>query len=105
MELKTGRYGRYYKCTDPECGVTASVSTGVTCPTCKEGELVEKYSSKRRRTFYSCNRYPDCRYAISDKPEKLCPSCEEGVLTEKSGKLVCSNKACAHQEELAPAAE
>lgn len=105
MELKTGRYGRYYKCMDPECGVTASVSTGVTCPTCKEGELVEKYSTKRRRTFYSCNRYPDCRYAISDKPEKLCPACEEGVLTEKSGKLVCSNKACTHQEELEVATE
>ncbi len=105
MELKTGRYGRYYKCTDPECAVTASVSTGVTCPTCKEGELVEKYSTKRRRTFYSCNRYPDCRYAIGDKPEKLCPACEEGVLTEKSGKLICSNKACAHQEELEPAVE
>jgi len=100
MELKTGRYGRYYKCADPECGKTASVSTGVMCPTCKEGELVEKYSTKRRRTFYSCNRYPDCRFAISDKPAKLCPVCEEGVLTEKSGMLACSNKVCTHQEEL-----
>ncbi|MBE0635361.1 type I DNA topoisomerase [Candidatus Bipolaricaulota bacterium] len=99
MELKSGRYGRYYKCTDPECAATASVSTGVVCPTCKEGELVEKYSAKRRRTFYSCNRYPDCRYAIGDKPTKLCPACEEGVLIEKSGALVCSNKVCGHQEE------
>lgn len=99
MELKTGRYGRYYKCTNAECAVTASVSTGVICPTCKEGELVEKYSTKRRKTFYSCNRYPDCRYAISDKPEQLCPTCEEGVLTEKSGMLVCSNKVCGHQQE------
>ena len=99
MELKVGRYGRYYKCTDPECGKTASVSTGVPCPTCKQGELVEKYSTKRRRTFYSCNRYPDCRYAISDKPLKICPVCEEGVLIERSDKLACSNKACSHQEE------
>ncbi|MFC2079753.1 DNA topoisomerase, partial [Candidatus Bipolaricaulota bacterium] len=105
MELKTGRYGRYYKCTDPECGKTASVSTGVICPTCKEGELVEKYSTKRRRTFYSCNRYPDCRFAISDKPAKLCPACEEGVMIEKLGKLSCSNKACTHQEELEGIAE
>jgi DNA topoisomerase-1 len=100
MELKTGRFGRYYKCTDPDCAKTASVSTGVVCPTCKEGELVEKYSTKRRRTFYSCSRYPDCRYAISEKPELLCPVCEEGVLTEKSGTLVCSNKVCGHQQEL-----
>ncbi|MEE8593035.1 MAG: type I DNA topoisomerase [Candidatus Bipolaricaulota bacterium] len=100
MELKAGRYGRYYKCANPECGKTASISTGVSCPTCKQGELVEKYSTKRRRTFYSCNRYPDCRYAISDKPVKVCPACEEGVLIENSGKLSCSNKACSHQEEL-----
>jgi DNA topoisomerase I len=100
MELKSGRFGRYYKCTNEECAVTASVSTGVVCPTCKEGELVEKYSTKRRKTFYSCNRYPDCRYAISDKPEQLCPVCEEGVLTEKSGMLVCSNKVCGHQQEI-----
>lgn len=99
MELKSGRYGRYYKCTNDECGKTASVSTGVVCPTCKEGELVEKYSTKRRRTFYSCSRYPDCRYAIGDKPVKLCPACEEGVLIDKSGVLLCSNKVCGHQED------
>ncbi|MCK5827599.1 type I DNA topoisomerase [Candidatus Bipolaricaulota bacterium] len=104
MELKNGRFGRYYKCTNEECAKTASVSTGVVCPTCKEGELIEKYSTKRRRTFYSCNRYPDCRYAIGDKPVQLCPACEEGVLFEKSGSLVCSNKVCGHQQELEAAA-
>ncbi|HEX32619.1 MAG TPA: DNA topoisomerase I, partial [Candidatus Acetothermia bacterium] len=91
---------RYYKCTNPECGKTASVSTGVPCPVCKEGVLVEKYSAKRRRTFYSCNRYPDCRFAVSEKPVKLCPACDSGVLVEKKGKLVCSNKDCHHTEEI-----
>ncbi len=100
MELKNGRYGRYYRCTDADCGKTAPVSTGVTCPSCKEGVLVEKYSTKRRRTFYSCNRYPDCRFAISEQPVKTCPSCEEGVLVEKKGKLHCSNKACSYSEEM-----
>ncbi len=104
MELKTGRYGRYYKCFNEACGVTASVSTGVPCPICKEGVLIEKYSTKRRRTFYSCNRYPDCRFAIGDKPLQLCPACEEGVLVEKSGHHVCSNKVCGHQHEIDAAA-
>jgi DNA topoisomerase-1 len=104
MELRTGRYGRYYKCTNPDCGATASVSTGVSCPSCGEGELVEKYSSKRRRTFYSCNRYPDCRYAVSDKPVKVCPTCGEGVLVEKKGEeLRCTNKECGHTEPLSEA--
>jgi DNA topoisomerase-1 len=100
MELKNGRYGRYYRCTDGDCGKTAPVSTGVPCPVCKEGVLVEKYSAKRRRTFYSCNRYPDCRFAISERPVKTCPSCEEGVLAEKKGKLYCSNKTCSYSEEM-----
>ncbi len=101
MEIKTGRFGRYYKCTDPECGQTAPVSTGVTCPRCGEGELVEKYSAKRRRTFYSCNRYPDCRYAVSERPVKSCPACGAGVLVEKKGEeLRCTNKECGHREPL-----
>ncbi len=100
MELRTGRYGRYYRCTDPECGNTEPVSTGVRCPACGEGTLIEKYSSKRRRTFYSCNRYPDCRFAVSDKPVKVCPVCERGVLVEKGGELVCTAKGCGHREEL-----
>lgn len=101
MELRAGRYGRYYKCTDPECAATASVSTGVTCPTCGEGTLVEKYSSKRRRTFYSCDRYPKCRFAVSDRPVKPCPSCEAGVLVEKSGELRCTTKECGYREDQA----
>jgi DNA topoisomerase-1 len=101
MELKTGRFGRYYKCTDPDCGQTASVSTGVPCPSCGEGELVEKYSTKRRQTFYSCNRYPECRYAISERPVKSCPACGVGILVEKkSEELRCTSKECGHRERL-----
>ncbi len=104
MELRSGRYGRYYKCVDPECAATASVSTGVACPACADGVLVEKYSSKRRRTFYSCDQYPKCRFAASDRPVKVCPSCEAGVLVEKSGELRCTTKECGYREELAGAA-
>jgi len=105
MELRTGRYGRYYKCTNPECGKTAPVSTGVTCPKCGKGVLVEKYSTKKRRTFYSCSNYPKCRFAVSERPIKACPSCGEGVLVEKGGKLKCSNKACSYEEPLPAAGE
>lgn len=100
MEMRIGRFGRYFKCTDETCGATQPVSTGVPCPVCEEGELVEKYSSKRRRTFYSCNRYPDCRYAVSQRPIKACPSCGGGVLVERSGELVCTTKGCEHREPL-----
>ncbi len=100
MELKTGRYGRYYRCSDPVCGETTSVSTGVTCPLCNEGVLVEKYSQKRRRTFYSCSNYPKCRFAVGERPVKACPACGSGVLTERGNKLRCSNKNCPYSEEV-----
>jgi len=105
MNIASGRFGRYYRCSNPECGATAPVSTGVTCPSCGEGTLIEKYSTKRRRSFYSCNRYPKCRFALSDRPVKVCPACEEGVLFEKQDELVCSNKACAHREPVPSEAE
>jgi DNA topoisomerase-1 len=101
MELRSGRYGRYYRCSNAECGATASVSTGVGCPVCRQGPLVEKYSAKRRRTFYSCSRYPECRFATSERPIKECPSCEAGVLVEKGGELRCTTKECAYREETA----
>ncbi len=98
MELKSGRYGRYYKCTGESCGQTAAVPTGVSCPKCGRGELVEKYSTKRRRVFYSCSRYPDCRFAVSDRPVGTCPACEEGVLVAKGERTWCSNKACGYKD-------
>jgi len=103
MELRSGRYGRYYKCMDAACGATASVSTGVGCPECGEGTLVEKYAAKRRRTFYSCDRYPKCRFATSDRPIKACPSCGTGVLVEKAGELRCTTKECTYREDPAGA--
>jgi len=99
MELRTGRYGRYFRCANADCGETAPVSTGVPCPVCGEGTLVEKYAAKRRRTFYSCNRYPKCRFAVSDRPVKACPSCGAGLLVEKQGELRCTSKECGYREE------
>jgi DNA topoisomerase-1 len=104
MMLRMGRYGRFYRCTNPECGATASVSTGVRCPACEDGELVEKYSTKRRRTFYSCDRYPKCRFAVSNPPVQICPACERGVLVDTGDELACSNKDCSHREPKAAAA-
>ena len=98
MTLRTGRYGRYYRCT--ACEKTASISTGIACPVCGKGILVEKYSRRKRSRFYSCNRYPDCRFAMSEPPVKSCLSCKNGVLFKKSGALHCSNKTCSYTEGL-----
>ncbi|MFB6291465.1 MAG: type I DNA topoisomerase [Candidatus Bipolaricaulia bacterium] len=99
MEIKHGKYGRFYACTNSDCDETASVSTGVKCPKCNEGELLERYSRKRKQTFFGCSSYPDCKYTTSDRPIKKCPACDSGVLVESDDGLVCTNKNCNHEEE------
>ncbi len=92
MVIKRGRFGKFLACSRfPECKGTrnlsatgASVNTGVQCPECKQGEIVER-RSKKGRVFYSCNRYPACKFALWDKPIKTpCPRC--GSLMTLKGK-------------------
>ncbi|MFW6012576.1 MAG: type I DNA topoisomerase [Candidatus Bipolaricaulota bacterium] len=102
MEVKHGRYGRFLSCTNEDCDNTKSIPTGVKCPSCGEGELVERYSRKRKQKFYGCSNYPDCKFTTSRRPHKQCPDCKSGVLIKDSSgdKLVCTTKSCNHQEEL-----
>ncbi len=62
MLIKDGRYGKYLACSAyPACKniqpLNKPKGTGVACPDCKEGELIEK-KSRFGKIFYSCNRYP-----------------------------------------------
>lgn len=102
MVLRHGHYGRYLSC--PECGRTAPVPTGIPCPRCGGGELVERYSSKKRRTFYACSNYPGCRFSLPGRPRGRCGECEKGILYEDPRKgLVCSNPDCPSRKgELTP---
>jgi len=100
MELKEGRFGRFYGCTNyPKCKVTEPVSTGVPCPLCGR-DIVERYARSKKRVFYGCQGYPDCTFAVNERPVKLCPKCDQGVLVERKEQLVCTNKSCGHREEL-----
>lgn len=92
MVVKRGRFGKFLACSRfPDCRSTRNLSasggsahTGVQCPECKQGEIVEK-KSKKGRVFFSCNRYPDCKFALWDKPVKTpCPRC--GNLMTLKGK-------------------
>jgi len=90
MVIKRGRFGKFLACSRfPECKNTRNLSTtggsthtGVQCPECKQGEIIEK-KSKKGRVFYSCNRYPACTFALWDKPVQTpCPRCG-GLMTLK----------------------
>ncbi|MBA7695774.1 DNA topoisomerase 1 [subsurface metagenome] len=88
LAIKIGRYGKFLACSGyPECKYTQpfAIKTGIKCPECGKGELVEKIS-KKKRTFYGCSNYPNCQFATGFKPlPQPCPKCG-GLLTQLRGK-------------------
>ncbi|MBM7837638.1 DNA topoisomerase-1 [Alkalihalobacillus xiaoxiensis] len=103
MVYKMGRYGKFMACSNfPECRNTKAIvkDIGVSCPTCKEGNIVER-KSKKRRIFYGCDRYPECEFVSWDKPiARPCPKCHSLLVEKKSKKEVhvaCSS--CDYEEE------
>lgn len=108
MLVKDGRYGKYLACSGyPACKniqpLVKPKSTGVVCPECKEGELTEK-KSRYGKMFYSCNRYPQCKFALWDLPvERKCPKCGFPLLVKKITKregeyLKCPKEGCDFKE-------
>ena len=103
MVMKIGPYGKYLECK--ECGNRKKYirSTGVKCPKCGEGMIVEK-KSKYGKIFFGCNRYPDCSYALWDEPTgNKCPECGELLLkkTTKNGVFeVCSSRTCSYKKAI-----
>lgn len=108
MLIKDGRYGKYLACSGyPACKniqpLVKPKGTGVVCPECKQGELTEK-KSRYGKMFYSCNRYPECKFALWDLPiEKPCPKCGFPLLVKKVYKregefFKCPKEGCDHKE-------
>ncbi|MFA7059409.1 MAG: type I DNA topoisomerase [Pedobacter sp.] len=108
MLIKDGRFGKYLACSGyPACKniqpLVKPRSTGVVCPECKEGELIEK-KSRYGKMFYSCNRYPQCKFALWDPPvERACPQCGFPLLVKKvlkrEGEFVkCPKEGCDFKE-------
>jgi DNA topoisomerase-1 len=83
LVIRESRFGPFIACSGfPACRYTRPivVSTGVECPQCGQGQIVEK-KSRKGRTFYSCSRYPDCDFSLWEKPVPLpCPQCG-GLMT------------------------
>lgn len=97
MVIKIGRYGKFYACSNfPECRHTEPIvkKIGVTCPTCHEGQVIER-ESKKKRIFYGCDRYPACEFVSWDKPiGRDCPKCDHYLvekMVRKQRQIVCSN--------------
>lgn len=105
LVIKKSRTGSsFIACTGyPDCKHAAPLSTGVPCPRCGKGSLVEK-STKRGKIFYSCDQYPQCDFALWEKPVPgPCPRCNSPYLVEKKGrdgtKVICPVKGCGFVKE------
>jgi DNA topoisomerase-1 len=116
MQVRFSRYGRFLGCSGyPECTNIRKPgkpvkSLGVTCPECQEGDLLQKWS-RRGKVFYSCSRYPKCKFALWDRPmPEPCPQCQAPFVLEKVTKRSgvtrkCFREECDYQEVVEPVAE
>lgn len=106
LAVKNGRFGMFIGCTQfPDCRYVADMAeqedTGVPCPSCNEGELFQR-SNRYGKTFYACDAYPKCKYAVNFKPVyQSCPECNWQILIEKNTAkgltYQCPQKSCRYK--------
>jgi len=103
LVIKRGRYGRFVGCSNyPACRhmepLEKPTDTGVACPECKQGTLLKR-KSRYGKLFYSCSRYPECKYAVWNPPlAEPCPQCGHPILTVKTTKRRGTEKVCPQKE-------
>ena len=102
--IRRGPFGEFTACSGyPHCKFIKKapkkevVKTGVICPVCKEGEIVERTSGRGRSKgalFYACDRYPKCKTTYSGIPlEETCEVCSSPMI--KVGDVIrCGNERC-----------
>lgn len=116
LVLKQGRFGLFIGCSDyPNCEHTAQLSeqnspqeaatkeTEVTCPSCNKGHLIQR-QSRFGKTFYACDNYPTCKYAVNDKPvNEFCPECHWPIMVERKTsaalRIICPKKGCGYRSK------
>jgi DNA topoisomerase-1 len=96
MVIKFGRFGKFLACPGfPDCRNAKPIleEAGVACPLCNGKVVIKK--SKKGRTYYGCDAYPDCDFISWSLPTgESCPACKDGYLMIKGRKkrvVACSN--------------
>lgn len=104
LNIKHGKFGKFYACSNyPECDFTKAIltETGVDCPVCLEGKVVER-KTKKLKPFYGCSRFPECHFVSWNRPVgRVCPECKEPLvekITKKQKTILCSSKSCSYKE-------
>ncbi len=94
---REGKFGRFIGCERyPNCDYVKNITLNVNCPKCKEGEIVER-KSRRKKIFYGCSKYPDCDFVSWYKPlPHECPNKDSYYMEKRYSKkkgeyLKCPN--------------
>ena len=77
--VRSSRFGQFTACSGyPDCKYIKKkepepvVNTGIKCPNCEKGYIVERVSKKGRsagQKFFACDQYPKCRTTYSSLDE------------------------------------
>ncbi len=101
LAVKHGRYGKFLGCSGyPDCKHIEKIEkkTGVTCSKCNTGDIVER-KTRAGKTFYGCNTYPKCDFALWSKPTgEKCPTCESLIVFGAKDTFRCSSKECTYEK-------
>ncbi len=108
LHIRLGKYGKFIGCSAyPKCRhmepLEKPADTAVTCPECHQGTFLKR-RSRYGKDFYSCSRYPECKYALWNPPHvEACPQCHWPITTIKTTKRwgverVCPQKECGFKE-------
>jgi DNA topoisomerase-1 len=100
LVIRWGRFGKFISCSGfPDCRYTEPLleKIGVRCPK-DGGELVER-KTRRGRTFFGCENYPECDFTSWKRPlAKPCPNCSGLLVVEGKSHARCT--ACENRYEL-----
>ncbi len=108
MVFRQGPYGDFEACSNfPKCryvkptpngksAVVPARDSGVICPQCHKGHLVERVATRGKNkgnSFFACNNFPKCRYIAPFHDDgEPCPEGQTPILTG-DGKRVCVESA------------
>ncbi len=104
LYIRRGPFGEFTACSGyPRCKYIKKavkpdpVKTGIPCPLCGEGELVERINVRGRNKgtkFYACSSFPKCRATYSGLPTgEKCDVCDAPMITVDDT-VRCGNERC-----------
>lgn len=104
LYIRRGPFGEFTACSGyPHCRYIKKtvkpdpVKTGIPCPVCGEGELVERINVRGRNKgvkFYACSSFPKCRATYSGLPTgDKCEECGSPIITVDNV-VRCGNERC-----------